>query len=288
MDDRRRLLLVGYPQVEAETIRSLITAARAAGAAAPLVPPTRLVPALIGGHGSVLLDGRPLHPTAAIGVGIGGHPRTSLAIFRAFEGDGVRTLNEIGAAFRARDRFAMIGLLAASGVPTPSVALAAHDEELVTCARLVGFPLVVAAAEGPPDIDHRTAAGPGDLAAAAATIRRFEWDPVVLLGLPDAGTVWRVLVLAGRVLAAVPHRPPHLGPSAVRDVTCAPPRALRSLALAATTAAGLSWAAIDIALGESGPLVVEVDAWPDLAALESASGRALAGAVVKHLLRPSD
>ena len=284
MDDRPRLMLIGYSGVGGKTIRRLTAVARAAGAAAPLVPPTRLIPVVIDGQSSVLLEGRPVRLAAAMAVGENDHVEMIQAIFRSLEMGGIRLLNETEADFRAQNRFLTASLLAAAAIATPPFALASHEEELPTCARLVGFPLVVASLDGSPDIRHCASADADDLLMVAASVRRSEWDPLMLSGLPVATLGWRVLILAGRVLAAVPHRPLYLGPSAVPEKVGSPPRILRASALAVMAALGLFYGAVDFVISPAGPLVIDVDVRPDIANLEEISGRDLATPIVTHLL----
>lgn len=286
MDERPRLLIVGYPQLGAESVERLVAAAHARRVAAPLVAPTRLVPALVAGDGLVLHAGRRTAPIAAVGVGLEAHPRTALALFRAFAAAGVRVPNEIGAAFRSRDRFALAALLAAAGLPTLPLALAVTDEELASAASLTGLPALVGAVEGPPDADLRVAASGVDLIGAATALRRYAGDPVLVMGLPAAELAWRLVVLAGRVIAYHLHRPHALGPAPLPPGPVpAPPRRVAALAAAAAGAAGLDFATVDIVEESAGLAVFALDGWPDLALLEEASRCEIAGPLVEWLLR---
>ena len=254
-----------------------------------VVDPWRCAVELDNGRSRVFANGEPL-PTpdalvARVGATNSGH---ALAVLRQIEQDGAYCLNRAEPTARAHDKLRTLQILASRGVPiVPTCLVRAGSDVRDAVERLGGPPCIVKFSDG--------ALGAGvmllDSAASAASVvealaaarRHALLQPF----LPHACDE-RFFVVGRKVVAAMRRWTAegefraniHQG---ARAEGFAPDEARRRLAVEAARALGLEMAGVDVLDSPDGPRVLEVNASPGLEGIERASGRNVAGALVRFL-----
>ena len=214
------------------------------------------------------------------------------AVVRQFEMMGVYCVNESVAITRARDKLRSLQLLSRRGVGIPVTSFANSPDDIKGLIREVGgAPLVIKLLEGTQGIG----------VVLAETYKAAESVIQAFMGLNNAilvqeyineagGADVRAFVVGGRVIAAMKRQAPegefrsnlHRGGKAslVRLT-----EEERDTAIRAARVMGLNVCGVDILQSERGPLVMEVNASPGLRGIEEATGRDVAGLIVRFLER---
>ncbi|HEY3021415.1 MAG TPA: ATP-grasp domain-containing protein [Solirubrobacteraceae bacterium] len=199
-----------------------------------------------------------------------------LALLQAAELHGGRTFDSHAAVRAVRNKAQATLLLARAGVPVPETVVAygaAHAARL-------GFPMVVKPVFGSGARGVRIVHGRSEL-------ERLPWDgtPLLAQAYVATGSVDVQLCVAGERVWARRRPSPLVAPGAGgRPVAVTPP--LRRLALACARRFGLALAGIDVLEAPGGPVVVDVDAFPDYAGIDEAPG-VIADALVAELAERS-
>lgn len=212
------------------------------------------------------------------------------AVVRQFEMSGVYALNGSLAITRARDKLRAHQLLAQKGLGMPSTSFAHSTQNAEDLIHLVGgAPLVVKLLEG--------AQGKGVILAetkkAAESLimafRGLDAHFLVQEFIKEAkGCDVRCFVIGDKVVASMLRTAQdddfrsnlHAGGKA--EPTKITPEE-RKLAVKATKAMGLDVAGVDIVRSNRGPLILEVNTSPGLEGIETATGKDVAGLMIKHL-----
>jgi ribosomal protein S6--L-glutamate ligase len=254
-----------------------------------VVDPLTCALLLRSGRSEVFVEGEPLGPVDAvisrIGSGANGH---AFAILRQFEIGGAYCLNRSEPVARARDKLRTVQLLAAKGVGIVPTGLAHFAEDVRQLMdRLGGPPCVVKLVDGTQGAGValvESAAAAASIVQALLAARRSALLQEFIPHEADA----RLFVVGRKVVAAMRRRARpgdfranlHQGGIAEPLV---PTEEQRDAALDAARVVGLEMAGVDLLEGPNGPLVVEVNASPGIEGIESASGRNVAGAVLRFL-----
>lgn len=218
------------------------------------------------------------------------HTFFGTAVVRQFEMMGVYSLNESVAISRSRDKLRSVQLLSRRGVGLPVTSFA-HDPKatkdlIKSCG---GAPIVVKLLEGTQGVGVVLAE---TAKAAESVIEAFRGLNANILAqefIKEAGGAdIRCLVVGGKVVAAMKrqgkegefrsnlHRG---GSSSVIKIT---PEE-RSTAVRAAKVMGLNVAGVDLLRSNHGPVIMEVNSSPGLEGIETATGKDVAGTIIKFL-----
>ena len=214
------------------------------------------------------------------------------SVVRQFEMMGVYCVNESVAITRARDKLRSLQLLARRGVGIPTTSFANSPDDVHGLIREVGGPpLVIKILEGTQGIGVVLAE---TRKAAESVIQAFMGLNTAILVqeyIKEAGGAdIRAFIVGGRVIAAMKRQAPegefrsnlHRGGTASVELLS---QAERETAIRAASVMGLNVCGVDILRSERGPLVMEVNASPGLRGIEEATGKDVAGIVVRFLER---
>ncbi|MGD2112805.1 MAG: 30S ribosomal protein S6--L-glutamate ligase [Gammaproteobacteria bacterium] len=212
------------------------------------------------------------------------------AVLRQFEMIGTWPLNESVAITRARDKLRSLQIMARAGIGLPLTGFANEPDDTQDLIRLVGgTPLVVKLLQG--------TQGKGVVLAethqaAESLIDAFrELDANFLVQeyiRESSGADIRAFVIGERVVAATKRTAKegalrsslHRGGSAT-VVRLSPEE--RSTAVLAARRIGLNMAGVDLLRSGHGPLVTEVNSSPGLKGIERATGKDIAGLIIRFI-----
>lgn len=203
-----------------------------------------------------------------------------LAALRSAEASGVPVANSSAAIHAVRDKAGMAAALAAAGIPTPTSWLG-HPCHLAERAEM-RFPLVLKPMTGDNARGLRVVRTRSELGSGT-------WaEPVALAQEFHRGDGYDVkLYVAGDSLWAVRRPSPVDDEGAARPATdpgrrLAVTRQLREIGQACARLFGLSLCGVDCVPGPSGPLVVEVNDFPNYRGLARSVDHDLARVVLAH------
>lgn len=186
------------------------------------------------------------------------HP-LALVLLAAAARDDVATVPSPAALDAVRDKARGAGVLAAAGIPAPETFVVADTSELASVVR-AGHPLVLKPHLGDNGRGLTVVDGPDQLSS-------LRWqDDLVLAQRWIESDGWDVkLYVCDDQVWAVRRPSPLLHQRGVADVPLPVPVTpeLREIALAAQRAFGLPLCGIDVVLSEEGPLVVDVNDFPN-------------------------
>ncbi|MFQ5896349.1 MAG: RimK family alpha-L-glutamate ligase [Nitrospinota bacterium] len=275
------------------SVGRLIECARARGHVAETVDPYECLLTLEAGRPLLLYRGRPLGAVSCalprLGANLSEH---SLAVVRQLELMGVPTVNGSGPLALARDKLHTLQRLAGAGLPVVRTAFGPNPAFLAEALRRVGGPPVVFKfRRGMQGVGVMVAESLRAARALAEAMWASQQDVLIEEFVADSeGRDVRVLVVGGRIVGAMRRSAPagdfrsnlHRGGQgeAVRL-----PRPHRELALRAAELVGLEVAGVDLLESRSGPKVLELNASPGFEGLERATGRDIAGAILRHAER---
>jgi len=274
--------------------RRLREAAADAGAEVLVIDPRRCMIVSNTGRRDLLLDGIPLEPPQAVIPRIGiEDAELSLAVLRQLELQGSSPINRSESIALAKNKYSSLQLLSKEGLPVPKTVYLKDPFQLSKAFELLGGPpYVLKLPEGSKGIGILLAESASAAEAMVDAIWRLGSDVLLqeFIG-PTAGEDLRVLILGRKAVASVRRTAKtghfrsnvHLG----AEVHPAPldPRK-EQLAIQAARALGLEMAGIDLLSGSDGNLVVlEANASPGFEGVERATGKDIAGMVVRHALR---
>ena len=212
------------------------------------------------------------------------------AVLRQFEMMGVYPLNESVAISRSRDKLRALQLLARRGIGLPVTGFAhAPDDVDDLIAMVGGAPVVIKLLEGTQGIGVVLAE---NQKAAESVIEAFMGLNAQILVQEfikeDGGADIRCLVVGERVVAAMKRQaaPGEFRSNLHRGGTASLVRITpeeRAAAARAAKVMGLNVAGVDILRSNHGPVVMEVNSSPGLEGIESASGKDVAGMIIKFV-----
>ncbi|MEJ2309166.1 MAG: 30S ribosomal protein S6--L-glutamate ligase [Gammaproteobacteria bacterium] len=212
------------------------------------------------------------------------------AVLRQFEMMGVYPLNESVAITRSRDKLRSMQLLARKGLGLPVTGFANKPDDVKDLIKLVGgAPLVIKLLEGTQGIGVVLAE---TQKAAESVIEGFMGVKAEILiqeYIKEAkGADIRCFVIGNRVVASMKRQAApgefrsnlHRGGTA-ELIKITPEE--RSTAVRAARTMGLNVAGVDLLRSNHGPVIMEVNSSPGLQGIEGATGRDIAGMIIKFI-----
>jgi ribosomal protein S6--L-glutamate ligase len=212
------------------------------------------------------------------------------SVLRQFEVMGVYPLNESVAISRSRDKLRSMQLLSRRGLGMPVTGFANKPDDVKDLIKMVGgAPLVIKLLEGTQGIGVVLAE---TAKAAESVIEAFmgvKADILVQEYIKEAGGAdIRCFVVGGKVVAAMKRQAVagefrsnlHRGGNASL-IKITPEE--RSTAVRAARIMGLNVAGVDILRSNHGPVIMEVNSSPGLLGIEEATGKDLAGLIIRFL-----
>lgn len=212
------------------------------------------------------------------------------AVLRQFEMMGVYPLNESVALTRSRDKLRALQLLSRKGIGLPVTGFANKPDDINDLIKLVGgAPLVIKLLQGTQGIGVVLAE---TNKAAESVIQSFlglQASALVQEFIKEAGgSDIRCFVIGDKVVAAMMREAKegefrsniHRGGSA-KLVKITPVE--RETAVRAAKTMGLNVCGVDILRSNHGPVVMEVNSSPGLEGIEKATGKDIAGMIIKFI-----
>jgi len=212
------------------------------------------------------------------------------SVLRQFEVMGTYPLNESVAISRSRDKLRSMQLLSRKGIGMPITGFANKPDDIKDLIKMVGgAPLVIKLLEGTQGIGVVLAE---TKKAAESVIEGFmgvKANILVQEYIKEAGGAdIRCLVVDGKVVAAMKRQAAagefrsnlHRGGTASL-IKITPEE--RSTAVRAAKIMGLNVAGVDILRSNHGPVVMEVNSSPGLQGIEEATGKDVAGLIIKFI-----
>lgn len=286
-----RIALLSRSTTRLYSNKRLVEAARERGHEIEIVHTLKCYMDIASNDPSVHLNGKELPFYDAVIPRIGASITFyGCAVLRQFEVMGTYPLNESVAITRSRDKLRSLQLLARAGVGLPLTGFAHSTKNTKDLIELVnGTPLVIKMLEG--------TQGKGVVLAetykAAETIidafRQLNANFLVQEFIKEAkGSDIRCLVIGGKVVAAMMRTAKegefrsnlHRGGTA-KIVKLNPIE--RTTAIRSAKKMGLNVAGVDLLRSSHGPVVMEVNSSPGLEGIEQATGKDVAGLIIKYL-----
>lgn len=273
--------------------RRLVEAAREQGHSVRVLDPLRCYMRIACDGFAMHYKGRPLAGYDAVIPRIGASvTRYGTAVLRQFELMGTSTPNPSDAILRARDKLRAHQLLAAQGIHMPLTVFGDNPDDTSDLLKLLGpAPHVIKLTESTQGAGVILAEKLSASRGVTEALRGLYANFLVQEFIAEAGGAdVRCFVVGGKVVAAMRRQAPagdfrsnlHRGGSAVG---VRPSRAECEVALRATQVLGLGVAGVDLIRSDRGPLVLEVNASPGLEGIEAASGKDVAGEIVRFVAR---
>ena len=215
-------------------------------------------------------------------------PESLLAVLEAFIACGVATPNPPTAIRTGRDHWATAIALTEAGLPVPPTLAGADPEALAAEAvRHLGLPVVVKQRRSRMGVGVIRCAARDHLEAVLDSLWRVGDEVVVQRWLAGGERSLRLLVVGGAIIAAARFsaaegewrsNSARGGSAEAHD----PSPGEEKLAVAAAAALGLGHCGVDLVIGDSGPVILEINPTPGFLRLEEATGIDVARALVEH------
>lgn len=271
-------MIVGYPERLVTDHAALTAAADQAGFTTELVAPSRLALMIDGDGERVLVDGREQRPDVVLPRGVNRPWPMIRQILDAWERVGVAVIPSVASADRCADKVATTRVLAAAGVPVlPSLGVVPGEgvtlQALPASGGVVAKPARASKARGVHAFDD-TATAERSLRDGRTLVDGMVDHHVVQPLASGAGCDYRVVVAAGRAVAVTQRRAPEGDfvtnrPGAVVTDLHDPSNSVADVvqvAVAAAEALRLEFCGVDVIVHHGTAVVLEVNAWPGLAA----------------------
>lgn len=212
------------------------------------------------------------------------------AVLRQFEMMGVYPVNESVAISRSRDKLRSLQLLSRKGVGLPVTGFCHSPDNIQDLIKLVGgAPLVIKLLEGTQGIGVVLAETKKAAESVIEAFMGLKANIMVQEYIKEAGGAdIRCFVIGDKVVAAMKRQAQegefrsnlHRGGSA--EVIKLTPEE-RSTAVRSAKIMGLNVAGVDILRSNHGPVVMEVNSSPGLRGIEEATGKDVAGMIIKFI-----
>ena len=212
------------------------------------------------------------------------------AVLRQFEMMGVYPLNESVAISRSRDKLRSLQLLARKGIGLPVTGFAHSPDDIEDMMRMVGgAPAVIKLLEGTQGIGVVLTETKQAAESVIEAFMGLKANILIQEFIKEAGGAdIRCFVIGERVVAAMKRQGKegefrsnlHRGGTASL-VRLTPEE--RSTAVRAAKIMGLNVCGVDILRSNHGPVVMEVNSSPGLEGIESATGKDVAGMIIKFI-----
>lgn len=212
------------------------------------------------------------------------------AVLRQFEMMGVYPLNESVAITRSRDKLRALQLLSRKGVGLPVTGFANKPDDIDDLIKMVGgAPLVIKLLQGTQGIGVVLAETNKAAESVIESFLGLKASALVQEFISEAGgSDIRCFVIGEKVVAAMQRQAEegefrsniHRGGSAkLIKITSLE----RETAVSAARTMGLNVCGVDILRSNHGPVVMEVNSSPGLEGIEKATGKDIAGMIIKFI-----
>ena len=212
------------------------------------------------------------------------------AVLRQFEMMGVYPLNESVAITRSRDKLRALQLLSRKGVGLPVTGFANKPDDIDDLIKLVGgAPLVIKLLQGTQGIGVVLTETNKAAESVIESFLGLKASALVQEFISEAGgSDIRCFVIGEKVVAAMQRQAEegefrsniHRGGSAkLIKITSLE----RETAVSAARTMGLNVSGVDILRSNHGPVVMEVNSPPGLEGIEKATGKDIAGMIIKFI-----
>lgn len=212
------------------------------------------------------------------------------AVLRQFEMMGVNSLNESVAISRSRDKLRASQLLSRKGIGLPITGFANKPDDIKDLIKMVGgAPLVIKLLEGTQGIGVVLAETQKAAESVIESFLGLNISVLVQEYIKEAGGAdIRCFVIGGKVVASMKRQALegefrsniHRGGSASL-IKITPEE--RSTAVRAAKTMGLNVCGVDILRSNHGPVVMEVNSSPGLEGIEEATGKDIAGQIIRFM-----
>ncbi len=212
------------------------------------------------------------------------------AVVRQFEMMGTYPLNESVAISRSRDKLRSLQLLSRKGIGLPISGFANKPDDINDLIKMVGgAPLVIKLLQGTQGIGVVLAETKSAAKSVIESFLGLNASVLVQQFIKEAGGAdIRCFVVGEKVVAAMKRQGAegefrsniHRGGSASLVTITAEER---KTALRAANTMGLNVCGVDILRSENGPVVMEVNSSPGLEGIETATGKDIAGDVIRFI-----
>lgn len=212
------------------------------------------------------------------------------ALTRHFESMGVYSLNSSSAISQSRDKLFSLQLLQGSGISIPTTGFASSPMDTNDLIQMVGgAPLIVKLLEGTQGKGVVLAETKKAAESVINAFKALQANLLVQEFIKEAqGKDLRLFVIDGKVVAAIERTAApgefraniHQGGSA--SIVKVTPEE-KKLALKAAKITGLKVAGVDVIRSSRGPLLLEVNSSPGLEGIENATGKDVAGEMIKAI-----
>ena len=239
----------------------------------------------------VIHNGKDLSDVDAIIPRIGASVTSyGTAVVRQFEMRKTFTVNSSIAIVRSRDKLRSLQIFSRHDIGIPKTIYTNHPKKLDPLINEIGgAPVVIKLLEGTQGIGVVLAETKKAAKSVVEAFHGLNANMLIQEFIAEAGGAdIRAFVVNGKVVGAMKRQGAegefrsnlHQGGSATAVKLT---RQQRSVALAAAKAMGLNMAGVDMIESERGPLVLEVNSSPGLEGIEKATGKNIAGEVIKYI-----
>lgn len=212
------------------------------------------------------------------------------AVVRQFEIMGVFCVNKSMAISSSRDKLRALQLLSSMGIGLPATGYARSPDDVEDVIRIVGGPpLVIKLLEGTQGIGVVLAETRPEAESVIEAFLDLNVNIMVQEYIRESGGEdIRCLVVGNRVAAAIRRRAKEgdFRSNIHRGGTAFPEKITpeeRKVAVKAARVMGLNVAGVDLLRSRRGPLVLEVNSSPGLEAIETVTGKDIAGAIIEYV-----
>lgn len=217
------------------------------------------------------------------------------AVVRQFEMMNVFSTTESIALVRSRDKLRSLQIMSRAGLGLPKTSFANYAKDVKQVIRSVGgAPCVIKLLEGTQGIGVVLAETEKAAESVIEAFNGLQARVIIQEFIKEAGGAdIRVFVIGDRVVGAMKRQGKegefrsnlHRGGTAeIIELTDAEERA----ALKAAKSMGLGVAGVDLLQSSRGPLILEVNSSPGLEGIEAATGKDIAGEIIKYIERNAE
>jgi ribosomal protein S6--L-glutamate ligase len=281
---------------ELYSTQRMVEAIRSRGHEAHLLDYRRCYMKIASHRPTITYDGAPLEGFDAVVPRISAaHSFYGTAVVRQFEMMNVYCVNGSQAIARSRDKLRSLQILAKKGIGLPVTGFAHTTQDVQGLIDMVGgAPLVIKLLEGTQGIGVVLTESNAAATSVIEAFRGLEANILVQEYIAESrGQDLRCFVIGERVVASMLRKGApgefrsnlHRGGSA-ELIKLTPEE--RSTAVRAAKAMGLRMAGVDVLRSNHGPLVMEVNSSPGLEGIEKATGKDVAGAIVRFIEKDSE
>lgn len=271
--------------------RRLVEAARAQGQSVRVLDTLRCDLLLEKSRPALFYEGAPVEGAGVVIPRIGASiTQYGLAVVNQFDMMGVPVLNNSVPIQRSRDKLRCLQLLARFGIDMPRTVMMRERSDIDLAVEQVGgLPAIVKLLQGTQGVGVMIAHSLQELESILDTMWTLEQDILLQEFVAESrGRDVRALVVGGRVVGAMRRRAKVKGEfrsnlhRGGRGESFDLPPAYRDEAVRAARVIGLEVAGVDMLESKSGPRIIEVNSSPGLEGLEKATGKDVAGEIIRH------